>query len=579
MYTVGKGVLEPRAGRNGGCGVGEVKPGEVGLTWEGSTAVVPSTDPSSASAKVVWRELPDMVAFSPPYAIAAPSSTSTLDQSASLTIAHLPSSEEVQSISLSSGPRLPYAASLIPRGSAAGVTYKGGQLLEPPNRSRSASITSSAAPGDIAAATNVTAVRSRAGSIASVRSRAGSTMGFRAPGTMRVGIISAVGRVWVWCGGKVGVLVEIGWAERVKRLVIGADFHSAVAYVENGEGVPEDLRASLSTRLRLLHAHHLFSVVQDYSAAMNLFLELDVDPRQVCGLFPAVRTWGDMEASVSGPQVDDDSAYPHRARDPPPHAYAALVRFLTERRMRTLRSRQDILRGRSPSTLDAGREIARLERIACVVDTCLLSVYLAAKSSLVRPLMRVENWVDVGVAQAWLEGEGRYEELLDLHFAKGMHSRAVEFLKRLGHDQTSRLFGPVATIAYLKRLGETDLDLVLEASSWALESAPEEALEIFTDPPYSPSSPTRHRVLAHLADISDDLATAYLEHLVYDLNDPTPDLHENLIVEYLADVPEEEAAVIGEGLPDGSARRRLREFLEFSKVYRPDLVLWRFPTD
>ncbi|KXS13868.1 hypothetical protein M427DRAFT_45369 [Gonapodya prolifera JEL478] len=543
IYALGKDVLETGTGRKSAWSIGEASGVTVGITLEGTTIIVHSTEPSKVEAKVQWSAPPGSVATK-------------------LIVAHLRSAEEIQNIPLIAGDYHPPAQiasraslSTLQVGQFSGSHDSPGHHSATSSRrhSRTPSVTSSIAPTAAAAA-----ARSRAGSVASAKSRAGSLMGQPALPS-RMGIFKAAGKIWVFCGGKVGILEEIGWAERVRRLVLDGNFESAIEYVEVAEGVPDDAKTSLPSRLRLLRAHHMFSVVRDYTTAMTLFQDLDVDPRQVCGLFPAVRTWGESEPSIP-PFPEDDAPYPHRPREPPPQAYAALVRFLTERRMRTLRSRQDLIRSRASSEFEVQKEISRLERVAVVVDTCLLSVYLAAKSSLVRPLMRVENWVDVSVASEWLEHDRRYDELLDLFFGKGMHDRALQFLERLGRDPASRLAGPSALVTYLKRLGERDLDLVLKASTWALETAPEEGLE-------------------HLADLSDDLATAYLEHLIYDLGDQTPELHEDLVAEYLADVPAAEAAIVGKELSKSSPRMRLREFLEYSKVYHPEHVIWRFPVD
>jgi len=61
-------------------------------------------------------------------------------------------------------------------------------------------------------------------------------------------------------------------------------------------------------------------------------------------------------------------------------------------------------------------------------------------------------------------------------------------------------------------------------------------LQIFIDDHPEVENLPRNKVLKYLGDFSYDLCIKYLEHIIYELKDPTPDYHNKLIFTYLAKI-------------------------------------------
>ncbi|KAI8870257.1 hypothetical protein GQ42DRAFT_162841 [Ramicandelaber brevisporus] len=176
--------------------------------------------------------------------------------------------------------------------------------------------------------------------------------------------------------------------------------------------------------------------------------------------------------------------------------------------------------------------------IAHLVDTTLLRCYLVQNQALVGPLVRVNNYCDVEVAEELLLLHGKNRELLDLYNNKGLHRKALQLLQRLAQGSTSQqesasteaFRGVHPTIRYLQRLGITNFDLILEFLRGPLEIDPEEAIKVFIDDRPDTALFPRDRVLAYLSGFGDlRLCISYLVFIVDELDDVSERMHNRLI--------------------------------------------------
>jgi len=78
-----------------------------------------------------------------------------------------------------------------------------------------------------------------------------------------------------------------------------------------------------------------------------------------------------------------------------------------------------------------------------------------------------------------LNARQKVPELVLLYRSKEMHREALQLLAKYGTTKNNPLSGPVETVNYLKSLGKTHLQLILEFSQWVLRMNPELALEVF----------------------------------------------------------------------------------------------------
>ncbi|OQE28575.1 hypothetical protein PENSTE_c003G10150 [Penicillium steckii] len=177
--------------------------------------------------------------------------------------------------------------------------------------------------------------------------------------------------------------------------------------------------------------------------------------------------------------------------------------------------------------LETIRDKARL------VDTTLFRAHMYATPSLAGSLFRIANFCDPEIVMERLEETGRYNDLIDFLFGKKLHRQALELLYRFGQEESGLLSGPMRTAGYLQNLPPDQIDLILEFSDWPMRTQPELGMEIFLAETENAETLPRQRVLSFLEGIDAKLAIQYLEHVIQEWNDLTPDLHQRLVVLYL----------------------------------------------
>ncbi|KAJ5661475.1 uncharacterized protein N7477_009091 [Penicillium maclennaniae] len=170
---------------------------------------------------------------------------------------------------------------------------------------------------------------------------------------------------------------------------------------------------------------------------------------------------------------------------------------------------------------------------ARLVDTTLFRAHMFATPSLAGSLFRIANFCDPDVVMERLEGTGRYNDLIDFLYGKNLHRQALELLYRLGHEESGLLSGPTRTVAYLQDLPPEHIDLILEFGKWPLEENHDMGMEIFLAETENAETLPRHRVLSFLEGIEIKLAIRYLEHVIQEWNDMSPDMHQRLLMLYL----------------------------------------------
>ncbi|GLA59050.1 vacuolar morphoproteinsis protein 6 [Aspergillus tubingensis] len=181
---------------------------------------------------------------------------------------------------------------------------------------------------------------------------------------------------------------------------------------------------------------------------------------------------------------------------------------------------------------EALREKARL------VDTTLFRAYMYAIPALAGSLFRIANFCDPDVVMEKLEETGRHNDLIDFLYGKKLHRQALELLQKFGQadeeeETAPQLHGPKRTVNYLQNLSPDHVDLILEFAEWPVRQDPELGMEIFLADTENAETLPRDRVLDFLQGIDVNLAVRYLEHIIGELNDMTPDLHQKLLVLYL----------------------------------------------
>ncbi|KAJ4991037.1 vacuolar sorting protein 39 domain 1 [Stagonosporopsis vannaccii] len=177
---------------------------------------------------------------------------------------------------------------------------------------------------------------------------------------------------------------------------------------------------------------------------------------------------------------------------------------------------------------------AKLLHVAQLVDTTLFRAYMLTKSSLAGSLFRLPNFCEPDVVQEKLYETGRYADLIDFLHGKKLHRQALELLEKFGKNEadeevTPALQGPQRTVGYLQQLPPEMIDLILEFAEWPLRTDPGLGMDVFLADTENAETLPRQRVLEFLEKQDLKLAVKYLEHIIEELNDLTPDFHQKLV--------------------------------------------------
>ncbi|EAW11989.1 putative vacuolar morphogenesis protein AvaB [Aspergillus clavatus NRRL 1] len=228
----------------------------------------------------------------------------------------------------------------------------------------------------------------------------------------------------------------------------------------------------------------------------------------------------------------------------------------------------------------------RLREKAKLVDTTLFRVYMYATPSLAGSLFRIANFCDPDVVIEKLEETGRQNDLIDFLYGKKLHRQALGLLKKFGQaegeeETASQLHGPKRTVGYLQNLSPDHIDLILEFAEWPMREDPDLGMEVFLADTENAETLPRHQVLDFLKEIDVKLAVRYLEHIIGELNDMTPDLHQSLLGLYLDRLErhksqEQEFASEDDHI---DLRNKLLDMLRTSSQYSPAKILDRLDRD
>ncbi|KAL5323920.1 hypothetical protein ACEPPN_008462 [Leptodophora sp. 'Broadleaf-Isolate-01'] len=223
----------------------------------------------------------------------------------------------------------------------------------------------------------------------------------------------------------------------------------------------------------------------------------------------------------------------------------------------------------------------KLRDTAKLIDTTLFRAYMLARPQLAGSLFRLPNFCDPEVVNEKLLENGRFNDLVDFFHGKKLHRPALELLKRFGQGEESEegpatLKGPQRTVGYLQNLPPEMIDLILEYADWPLRQDPILGMEIFLADTENAETLPRDKVVNFLQGIDIDLAVKYLEHVINELSDLTPEFHNRLVGAYIQKLKgrEDKNSEDWRGLMG-----RLIDFLRGSKQYSLSKAFGLIPRD
>ncbi|XP_071480649.1 vam6/Vps39-like protein [Diadema antillarum] len=398
-------------------------------------------------------------------------------------------------------------------------------------------------------------------------------------------ITQGSGHVYVASNNYIWRLEPVPLPRQIQQLVEDKQFELALHLAYMTDEVEADRQRRIQ-HIQNLYAFDLFQQHR-FEESMKMFAKLGTDPAQVIGLFPdllpkeyrLVLQYPSNPTELSGANLEK--------------GLTALIEYLTQKRQDLAKecNQQTVA---TPSTICEGSKVVTSRRQrSLIIDTTLLKCYLQTNDALVAPLLRLkDNNCHLEESERVLKIYQKYSELIILYEKKGMHKKALDLLLRQSQKVSSPLKGHERTVAYLQRLGADHFELICEYAQWVLKSHPEDGLKIFTEDIPEVEGLPRERVLDYLMCTAKDLAVPYLEHVIMNCADETPEFHNRLVnlykdriqllmEDYKHTLPEGQSFVRAGSEPGelGDIRRKLLFFLETSQHYRPERLLTRFPFD
>ena len=231
-----------------------------------------------------------------------------------------------------------------------------------------------------------------------------------------------------------------------------------------------------------------------------------------------------------------------------------------------------------------------LRDAASLVDTTLFRAYILAKPSLIKSLVKLDNFLDPLVVRDKLYEMGRYTELIDFLYQKKHHKEALELLEKFGKhiekEEESKevpqtLRGPRRTVAYLQQMPAELVDIILQYVEWPLRTDSTLGMEVFLADTENAETLPRHRVLDFLQHVKQPLAVQYLEHIINELNDLTPDFHQRLIELYLEQLKASpsQPCYIENAKERAHVQEKLQNLLRSSSQYNKNQTFRQLPSD
>jgi hypothetical protein len=219
----------------------------------------------------------------------------------------------------------------------------------------------------------------------------------------------------------------------------------------------------------------------------------------------------------------------------------------------------------SPDESDEQLE-RELQNTFKLVDTTLFRAFMYSRPTLASSLFRIPNFCDPDVVNERLVEHNRFNELVDFFYGKKLHREALRLLRKFGSpdepdEAAPTLHGPQRTVMYLQGLPPDMIDVILEFSEWTLRKDPELGMEVFLADSENAETLPREKVIAFLDGIDIGLEIRYLEHVINELNDLTPDFHNRLVELFIRQLMEKENGDEWDALME-----RLVRFLRDSKA-------------
>ncbi|KAJ3447642.1 cnh domain containing [Anaeramoeba flamelloides] len=367
-------------------------------------------------------------------------------------------------------------------------------------------------------------------------------------------------------------LNEIPLLVQVDMLCYEHNYEEALQLCQLVDTLDEINKKAKFKTIKIDYAFYLFTQ-RKFGQAMEFFREVDCDPRIALSLFPSLVP-PEVYKGLTTPIVENKELNENEQQD----AILSLIDYLLQtRNSREIKKKKNSL------------------EILKVIDTVLVKSYMQTNVSYVAPFLRIPNWCDLEECEKIFTERELETELIELYKTNGKHEKALILV-----EKKSKKTGDITIfVEYLCSLGRDHLELIFEYSKKLNQIDPNQCLKVFTyetndeeelmDNQIPSRDLPRFLVKNFLQESLPNLIIPYLEYVIFQKNDSTPDFHNDLLLFYYGQTKSIQD-LLKNSLSDEEKKNKLqvskqkyiekiKNFTKSSKYYLPQKMLDRFPED
>lgn len=242
--------------------------------------------------------------------------------------------------------------------------------------------------------------------------------------------------ILIWGSHAIWRLLPYDLEDQIDQFILQNRYDDAQRLLEEIDFDSMDSKIENISRIKALHAQHIFHVDKNYALAIDILESLRASPLDVIHLYPQFREvvgapvdteYGESAQAASYPASahtnipEEDLGKDVSLEVVPDEALYPLMDYLSAQRAvirRALHEIDETHRNQIKHELD----------LLKAIDTVLFHVYLKINDSLLSSLLRMPNDCDVDACAVILKEEKAYGYLVELWFGRGLHAKSLKFL-------------------------------------------------------------------------------------------------------------------------------------------------------
>ncbi|KAI1284920.1 Vam6/Vps39-like protein [Halotydeus destructor] len=304
---------------------------------------------------------------------------------------------------------------------------------------------------------------------------------------------------------------------QIQQLLSQRHFQLALNLNEESDETQE----SRNRRTKEIEYQHALDCVEqkDMKQSLDIFRKINADPIRVLEFF----------FQLLGVIYPGYPLMPHLNKDELKEAFDNLISYSLDIQSCT---RNDKILSTLWPDLDSKAVREKKIELNQIVDNFLLQCYLKKDDNLrIAALLRhPDNNCDIEESKRALIRHGKFNELIIFYQSKGLHCEALDLLKEKSTHDDPSLAGHEPTVNYLQRLGPDNLDLIFLYTDWVIKEHPADGLKIFSDDKrHETDHLPKDKVLEYLERTNESLVIFYLEDVILNGCEPSPNL-ENILI-------------------------------------------------